>query len=296
MPGGPELSRTDRSPSIAAITEALIEAQAEFGPTVASAKNPHFGSTYVDLFTALEAVRAGLRKFGLLVIQTTRIGDRPIVRTDKDGRVIELPETLLVTTLSHKSGEWISGEYPLRPIRDDPQMMGSAFTYARRYCVMAMLGLAPEDEDGHAASGRDEPARQPRERTRERAPRERRASAPEGEPERRPASKAPDAKAQPEIPRFFAQWAAKAKAAAKEGDPNEFQLARHVYKFCRDNKWIGELDPNPSHSDIAGAVGKAWETKAPEIMAEGRRYIFEKRKAHNDAASAAAEFGAGANG
>jgi len=69
----------------------------------------------------------------------------------------------LVTTLLHTSGEWISGRRPLHAKTKDPQGIGSAITYARRYDLMAMVGIAPEDDDAELAMERSKapPARQP---------------------------------------------------------------------------------------------------------------------------------------
>lgn len=64
-------------------------------------------------------------------------------------------ETQLVvsTIIMHTSGEWISGELAMNPVKADPQGIGSAVTYARRYGLSAFVGIAPEDDDGNAASG-----------------------------------------------------------------------------------------------------------------------------------------------
>ncbi len=64
----------------------------------------------------------------------------------------------LVTTLRHVSGNTIEGMLPLEPAKPrDPQSMGSAITYARRYAYMAILGIAAEDDDGNAASRKPKP-------------------------------------------------------------------------------------------------------------------------------------------
>ena len=65
----------------------------------------------------------------------------------------------------HSSGEWIGGVYPVRPAQNTPQGMGSAITYARRYSLSAMLGLAADDDDdGNAASGQQAAQRQTEQR------------------------------------------------------------------------------------------------------------------------------------
>jgi hypothetical protein len=127
------------SDSIEKITPALIKARAAFSPAVKDATNPHFQSKFVSLAGVITAIDQALDANGLIVLQPTRIGD--------DGK------TVLVTTLLHESGEWIAGEYPITAAKqNDPQAEGSAMTYARRYALMAMVGIAPEDDDGNAAS------------------------------------------------------------------------------------------------------------------------------------------------
>jgi hypothetical protein len=56
-----------------------------------------------------------------------------------------------MTTLAHSSGQWISGEMPIVLSKTDPQSIGSALTYYRRYTLSAMIGIAPEDDDGENA-------------------------------------------------------------------------------------------------------------------------------------------------
>jgi hypothetical protein len=80
--------------------------------------------------------------------------------------LVQMPEYIngdvfLTTRLLHSSGEWMESDYPIKPVKPDPQGYGSAITYARRYCLMAVAGIAPEDDDGNEASrlnDRQEPA------------------------------------------------------------------------------------------------------------------------------------------
>jgi hypothetical protein len=125
--------------SIAKLTEALAKAQGAIKGAVKDVDNPFFKSKYADLASCWEACREPLSKNGLAVIQTTSLAP--------GGGV------LLRTILSHSSGEWIDSWYPVVPIKNDPQGFGSALTYARRYCLSAMVGIAPEDDDGNAATG-----------------------------------------------------------------------------------------------------------------------------------------------
>lgn len=124
------------SETITAIMPALLKAQAAFAPAVKAKVNPHFKSKYVPLDAVLDAIAEPLRNNGIAILQPTTIQDA---------------RTVLVTRLVHESGEWIEGRYPVHPVKADPQGEGSALTYARRYALMALVGIAPEDDDGNAA-------------------------------------------------------------------------------------------------------------------------------------------------
>lgn len=127
------------SENIAALAAALSKAQAEIEGAVKDKSNPAFRSKYADIGAVWDAVRGPLAKHDLAVVQ--------MPHSD--------PTTFWLTTrLMHSSGEWLEGDYPLNPVKHDPQGYGSAITYARRYALMAVLGVAPEDDDGNAASGR----------------------------------------------------------------------------------------------------------------------------------------------
>ena len=128
----------NQSPAIGAIAAALAKAQASFKPAIKDASNPFFKSKYVDLAGAIDACRDALSSNGLAIVQSTDAGEK----------------MTLHTTLIHSSGEWISSTYPINPQKSDPQGIGSAVTYARRYSMMALVGLAAEDDDGEAAQGR----------------------------------------------------------------------------------------------------------------------------------------------
>ncbi len=127
------------SPTIGAIADALAKAQTMFRPAVKDASNPFFKSKYVDLAGALDAVRDGLSKNQIALVQVTEITEKGLI---------------LNSRLIHSSGEWLESTYPVKPVKDDPQGMGSALTYARRYSLMALTGIAAEDDDGNEASGR----------------------------------------------------------------------------------------------------------------------------------------------
>ncbi len=133
-----------KSESIAKLIPALIKAKAKFAPAVKNKKNDFFKSKYVPLDMVIEVTESALSSEGLAVVQTTLAGPEQ--------------ESVLITSLIHESGEFIEGHYFLKSVKDDPQGHGSAMTYGRRYCLMAILGIAPEDDDGNAASHAGNPA------------------------------------------------------------------------------------------------------------------------------------------
>ncbi len=126
-----------RSSSIAALAEALAKAQGEMAGATKDKTNPHFKSAYADLSSVWDACRAALSKNGLAVLQ-------PV---SADG-----PNVTVTTILTHSSGEWLSGELTMAATQNTPQGIGSCITYARRYSLASMVGVAPEDDDGNAAS------------------------------------------------------------------------------------------------------------------------------------------------
>lgn len=120
------------------IAAALVKAQRAFGPALKTSSNPHFKSRYADLAACVEAVIDSLNTNGIALIQQTH--------ECADGVIVE-------TVFVHESGETYSaGKLHVPAAKHDPQGYGSALTYARRYSLMAAAGIAPEDDDGNAAS------------------------------------------------------------------------------------------------------------------------------------------------
>jgi len=128
------------------IAPALVKAQAELSDPVKDAKNPHFKSRFVSLKGVLDSIRPVLHKHGIAIVQAIDFdGERPFVNT----------------LLLHVSGQFIESRCPVVSAKpNDPQAMGSAITYARRYAAAAICGVAPadEDDDGESAVVREEPA------------------------------------------------------------------------------------------------------------------------------------------
>lgn len=121
------------------ISAALAKAQGEIVGALKDSANPFFKSKYADLASCWDACRLPLSKNGLSVVQ---------------GMQVDAGSLYLITRLLHSSGQWISSMTPITPKDDTPQAMGSALTYARRYALTAMVGVAQVDDDANAASGR----------------------------------------------------------------------------------------------------------------------------------------------
>ena len=120
------------------ISAALVKAQKQFAPALKTNTNPHFKSRYVGLDGCVEAVIDALNNNGIYLMQKNHPNDTGIA-----------VETIFI----HESGESISGGVLTVPAdKQNPQGYGSALTYARRYSLMAACGIAPEDDDGQAAS------------------------------------------------------------------------------------------------------------------------------------------------
>lgn len=119
-----------------AIAKALAAAQGAMKNAPLNAANKHFGNRYSDLAGVRDACVPVLAKHGIAVTQATVIDDSGF---------------RLTTRLSHESGQWMEGSYPLTLAK--PQEMGSQITYARRYSLASMAGIAAdEDEDGQVAT------------------------------------------------------------------------------------------------------------------------------------------------
>src|SRR5499427_4768533 len=132
------------SESVAALASALAKAQAELinpekslSATIRSGR-PGEGARsfrYAPLSSGLDIVRKTLGQHEIATLQTTAI--------DQTARMVSL-----TTTLAHSSGEWIASDWPVCPIADmaSPMRMGTALSYARRYSLFALVGIAGEDD------------------------------------------------------------------------------------------------------------------------------------------------------
>src|SRR5213080_3693765 len=132
------------SESVAALASALAKAQAELinpekslTATIRSGR-PGEGERsfrYAPLSSGLDIVRKTLGQHEIATVQTTAI--------DQATGMVQL-----TTMLAHASGEWIASDWPVCPIAEtaNPQRMGAALTYARRYALFTLVGIAGEDD------------------------------------------------------------------------------------------------------------------------------------------------------
>lgn len=147
----------NQSEQINELASALIKVQANLKPVPKDSENPFFHSSYADLTSIWEAIRKPLTDNGLCVVQTN------------SGETCE--SVTVDTMLLHSSGQWIKGSLTLKASKIkmskqnpnqveseivDPQSMGSALTYARRYALAAIVGVCPEDDDAEGAMDRKE--------------------------------------------------------------------------------------------------------------------------------------------
>lgn len=127
-----------KSETLDKLIPALIKAQGELEHAKKDSQNPHFKSKYADLATVLDTCKEVLKTNNLAITHQRE--------SNADGE-------FLITTLWHSSGQFLSSRSKLMPTKQDPQGFGSAITYARRYDLSALIGLASDDDDGNAASG-----------------------------------------------------------------------------------------------------------------------------------------------
>ncbi len=130
----------ETSAAINELAGALAKAQGEIKGATKDATNPHFQSKYATLDAVWEACRVALSSNGLAVVQGAHATGGELVT--------------VTTMLLHTSGQWIRESLDLVPKDASPQAAGSALTYARRYGLSSMVGVAPEDDDdANAAQG-----------------------------------------------------------------------------------------------------------------------------------------------
>ena len=136
----------EMSQDIKELAKALCAFQKDMVDVPKKRENPYFKSKYADLSDIMSSNKALMTKHGLCVSQ---------VPESLEGRAG------VTTVLLHVSGQFIKGTHFLRPVKDDPQGFGSAFTYARRYGLSSILGIVSDDDDdaNEATHGSPSPAK-----------------------------------------------------------------------------------------------------------------------------------------
>lgn len=146
----------DQSSEIKQIIAALIKAQKMMNPATRDKINPHFKSTYATLESVIEAIKGPCNENGITVTQLTGF--------DANGTFV------VNTQITHQSGEWMRGAYPVIGRDNSPQTTGAALTYAKRFALCAAFLLPTEDDDGNKAEGRPEKVSSPKETYSEQEP------------------------------------------------------------------------------------------------------------------------------
>jgi hypothetical protein len=128
----------NRSEQLGELAAALAQAQGVMLGAKKDSDNPYFKSKYADLASVVEAIRGPLSAHGLSYVQIP-------IPTEGDWVRVE-------TVLLHASGQWISGTVEVPVSKADAHGYGGALTYARRYGLSSIVGVAQEDDDGNAAT------------------------------------------------------------------------------------------------------------------------------------------------
>ncbi len=128
----------NKSEQINELAAALALAQGQTEGAKKDSDNPFFKSKYADLASVVDAIRGPFAEHGLAYVQLPIPAEGDWVKVE--------------TVLLHSSGQWISNIVDVPVSKGDAQGYGSALTYARRYGLSAICGVAPEDDDGNAAA------------------------------------------------------------------------------------------------------------------------------------------------
>ena len=131
------------STTITSLASAMLKVQQQLQPAIKDARNTFVGNDYATLNSVMETCKDALLNHGIWLTQL------PCPAPVELGTGHIALETKLIHA---ESGEWISSTTVIPLPKNDPQGMGSAITYARRYSLCAMLGIITEDDDGNAAS------------------------------------------------------------------------------------------------------------------------------------------------
>ncbi|WP_270740697.1 ERF family protein [Lactococcus formosensis] len=129
------------SESVAELFKALNKFRGKLKQPLKDANNPFFKSKYVPLENVVSVIDEAIANTGLSYTQETVYNESGLIVLD--------------TIITHESGEYVVlGGAVVKPVKNDPQGVGSAITYARRYSLSTAFGIASDpDDDGNEASG-----------------------------------------------------------------------------------------------------------------------------------------------
>lgn len=130
----------NKSETIGKFAAAFVKAQASMENATKGSANPFFKSKFADLNAIREACTPPLNEQGISILQPTTVVEG---------------KHYIETILLHESGEYLSGLYEIVVAKaNDPQSLGAAISYARRYGLQSMVSVGAEDDDGESANGR----------------------------------------------------------------------------------------------------------------------------------------------
>lgn len=241
------------SPARDALATALAKAQAAIRTAAKDASNPHFGSKYADLASVWDAVRAPLTDNGLSVVQ------EPCGDGERVG---------LTTTLMHASGQFMTSTVFALAERKGPQAVGSVITYLRRYALAAVVGVAPDDDDGNAGEA-EKPAQAPQRR----APQVAAAMRPANDNGRAPAAASPARPAGP--------------PPAQDGQPAASSSAKPTLKAMRQYHALREemgVSEDDARARVSTLLGREVASMNDITAAEMTRVILKMEQAGNASA------------
>jgi hypothetical protein len=251
------------SATIGKLSEALAKAQGEIEGAKKDSNNPFFHARYAALSSVWDACREPLSKNGLAVIQLPGRNERGL---------------FVDSILSHSSGEWISSRLFVKPGRtdkdgnfqelSDSQAVGSAITYARRYGLQALVGIAPMDDDAEAAVGRQQ-VREDAARTAQNAP-----VKVIGRKEKKVVPAAPVAGKEDEIPMFNGpKHEALFKRLNDEGiSTDDLMAAARFAKLIPEGAKAFRLMSESTAAqfvedpEIVGVILKSWKERPAELI------------------------------
>ena len=158
------------------LMKALASVQPKMVVAAFDSENPHFRSKYAGL-SAVREVAGALNEVGIAIVQ-----DPQVVRREwKAGEDCLALVEVIVTTRLQLGEQWIESSLALRPAKDDPHGVGSAITYARRYTLSSIVGMAADaDDDANAATVPD--GKPPAEKKTEKKQAETKKAAPQAAP------------------------------------------------------------------------------------------------------------------